>query len=83
MNMQNNNEIDVLAVVSVLLGLQNLQENREQSAHNDVQMANDKQAKYLLEEITRKFDEQNGMLKEQNVMLDKILKLLGDRSERK
>lgn len=55
----------------------------EQSEQNDVQAANDKQAKYLLVEITRKFDEQNGMLKEQNVMIDKILKLLGDRSERK
>lgn len=76
MNMQNGNEIDILAVVSVLLGLQNLQENREQSAHNDVQMANDKQAKYLLEEITRKFNEQNGILAEQNAMLDKILQLL-------
>lgn len=76
MNMQNNNEIDVLAIISVLLGLQNLQENREQSAHNDVQSANDKQAKYLLEELTKKFDEQNKILAEQNVMLDRILQLL-------
>jgi len=29
----------------------NLNENREQSAHNDVQTANDKQAEYLLREI--------------------------------
>ena len=75
--MQNNNESDIiLAIVSILLGLQNLQENREQSAHNDVQAANDKQAKYLLEEISQKFDEQNKILAEQNIMLDKIIKLL-------
>lgn len=74
-NMQNNNEIDVLAIASILLGLQNLQENREQSAHNDVQAANDKQAKYLLEEITRKFDEQNKILAEQNSMIARLLEL--------
>lgn len=61
----NNNEIDmgyILGVISILLGMINLQENREQSAHNDIQIANDKQAKYLLEGITQKFDEQNEML---------------------
>ena len=63
MNGNNNNEIDILAVISVLLGLQNLNENRQQSAHNDVQAANDKQAAYLLEEINRRFDEQNKMIK--------------------
>lgn len=58
----NNNELDILAVISVLLGMQNLSENRQQSAHNDVQIANDKQAQYLLEEINKKFDEQNEIL---------------------
>lgn len=60
----NDKDIDILAVASVLLGMQNLQENRQQSAHNDVQLANDKQAEYLLSEINRRFDEQNKMLEE-------------------
>lgn len=55
---------DLLAVWSLLLGYENLAENREQSAHNDVSAANDRQAAYLLEELGRKFDEQNAMLKE-------------------
>lgn len=55
---------DVLAVWSILLGYENLQENREQSEHNDVQKANDAQANMLLEELGRKFDEQNQMLRE-------------------
>lgn len=55
---------DVLAIWSLLLGYQNLKENEEQSAHNDVQKANDAQAAYMLEELGRKFDEQNEMLKE-------------------
>lgn len=56
--------IDLLSILSFLLGYENLLENREQSRQNDVQSANDKQAKYLLEELERKFDEQNKMLKE-------------------
>lgn len=52
-----------LAVLSFLLGYENLLENRDQSRQNDVQSANDRQAKYLLEELGRKFDEQNEMLR--------------------
>lgn len=60
----NNNDIDILAIISVLLGMVNVQENRLQSAQNDVQSANDKQAKYLLEAINRQFEEQNDKLNE-------------------
>lgn len=55
--------LDILTVASFLLGYENLIENRQQSAHNDVSAANDKQAQYLLEELGRKFDEQNAILK--------------------
>lgn len=58
------NESDALAVISILLGLENLEENRQQSAHNDVESANTRQATYLLAELGRKFDEQNDMLRE-------------------
>lgn len=61
--------LDLISVLSLLLGYQNLQENRQQSAHNDVSAANDKQAKFLLEELGRKFEEQNKMLGE---ILDKL-----------
>ena len=54
------NWIDIIALI---IGLINLQENRQQSAYNDVQSANDKQAEYLLSEINRRFDEQNQMLR--------------------
>lgn len=60
----NNNNGDLLNIVSILIGLQNLQENREQTAHNDVQIANDNQAKFLLDELKKQFDEQNKMLNE-------------------
>lgn len=37
---------------------------------------NDRQAEYLLNEINRRFDEQNKILEEQNRMLDKLFELL-------
>lgn len=46
------------------MAVANLNENREQSAHNDVQTANDKQAEYLLREINTRFEQQNEMLLE-------------------
>lgn len=67
----NNNDFDLLQLISIALGMQNLQENRQQTAHNDVQKANDKQAEYMLKEIYRMFQEQNRMLR-------RILKILGD-----
>lgn len=62
--MNGNNNGDLLNIVSILIGLQNLQENREQSEHNDIQSANDNQTKFLLDELNKKFNEQNKMLNE-------------------
>lgn len=56
--------LDLISVLSFMLGYENLLENRAQSAQNDVSAANDKQAKFLLEELGRKFEEQNDMLRE-------------------
>ena len=50
--------LDILNVLSFMLGIENLQENRTQSAHNDVQ------AEYLLVEINKRFEEQNKILGE-------------------
>lgn len=72
MSEQQNNG-DWLNIVSILLALQNLQENREQTKQNDVQAANDKQAKLLIDEMNAKFDEQNKKLKN---IEDKINALL-------
>ena len=72
---QNNELINLINVLSFVIGYSNLQENRLQSAQNDVQAANDRQAEYLLNEINRRFDEQNKILEEQNVMLAKLLEV--------
>lgn len=72
MNEQSSNVNDLINILSFVIGMENLQENRQQSAHNDVQVANDKQAQYLLEEINKKFEEQNKIL-------DKLVELLEKR----
>ena len=71
--------LDMLNAISVIIGMQNLKENREQSAHNDVQIANAEQAQYLLAEIALQFKEQNKILNEQTNMLQEILNILKGR----
>lgn len=55
---------DMISLLSFFLGYENLLENRQQSAHNDVSAANDRQAQFLIGELGRKFEEQNSMLRE-------------------
>lgn len=55
--------MDALSVLSLIIGYSNLIENRQQSAQNDVNAANDKQAKHLLNELGKRLDEQDAMLK--------------------
>lgn len=69
---------DLLAIYSIYLGSRNLIENEQQSDQQlkilrqiDVGAANDRQAAYLLEELGRKFDEQNKML---NQILEELKK---------
>ena len=76
----NNNNSDMagnlLDLISVLVGLENLMENRQQSAENDVNSANQRQAKEILNDLHEQFDKQNAMLEYQNHLLEEILLLL-------
>lgn len=63
--------IDLISILSFCIGLQNLSENRQQSEQSDdlikqidVDAANDRQARVLLEHLGQRFEEQNAMLKE-------------------
>jgi hypothetical protein len=64
--------MDVLSIASFLIGYENLIENREQSRENDVSAANDKQAKYLLDEIGKRLDKQDEAL-------DRLAEMLAER----
>lgn len=76
----NNNNSDMagnlLDLISVLVGLENLMENRQQSAENDVNFANQRQAKEILDDLHKQFDKQNAMLEYQNHLLEEIILLL-------
>lgn len=64
--------LDMLGVASFLLGVENLMENRQQSAQNDVGAANDKQASFLLSEIGKRLDRQDRTLDAIKEQLDRI-----------
>lgn len=76
----NNNNSDMsgnlLDLISILVGLENLMENRQQSAENDVNSANQKQAREILDDLHKQFDKQNAMLEYQNHLLEEIILLL-------
>lgn len=61
MNDNNNWSGNLLNVLSILLGYENLMENRQQSADN---MANQKQAKQILDDLHEQFAYQNRLLEE-------------------
>lgn len=69
MNDNNNWNGNLLNILSILLGYENLMENRQQSADNNVNMANQKQAKQILDDLHEQFAYQNRLLEE-------ILKIL-------
>jgi hypothetical protein len=64
MNQREFDFVDVISILSLALGYENLLENRQQSAQNDIGAANDAQAKFMLEEINRRFEDQNKVLAE-------------------
>ncbi|MDE7323118.1 MAG: hypothetical protein K2N73_10415 [Lachnospiraceae bacterium] len=65
-------------MASFLLGLQNLEENRAQSAQNDVGAENDKQASYLLSEIGKRLDRQDRTLEAIMEKLEQMERRLSD-----
>lgn len=81
--MGNNNSSDnddfsgfLLNIFSLAIGLQNLEENRQQSAANDIEKHNQEQEKHILNDLHEQFDKQNELLLYQNNLLEEILNIL-------
>lgn len=74
MDNKEHDSLDILSVLSFIIGYKNLIENRQQSAQNDVQAANDKQAEYLLNRLHEMFEDQNKKI-------DRILEILEESHE--
>lgn len=75
-NDNNNVASDLLNIISIMLGYENLMENRQQSAENNVARHNRKQSDQLLADLHEQFDKQNEMLRYQNDLLEQILEIL-------
>lgn len=72
----------LLDIISILLGYENLMENRQQSAENNINKSNQEQAKQILDDLHEQFNEQNAMLEYQNQLLVEILDILkGEKNE--
>ena len=69
-------ELDALSLIGVVLGYSNLIENRQQSAHNDIEKHNQEQEKHILDDLHREFEKQNKLLRYQNRLLHQILDIL-------
>ena len=67
---------ELLDFVSILIGYQNLIENREQSKDNDINKSNQEQAKSILNDLHEQFNRQNAMLEAHTLLLKQILKIL-------
>lgn len=76
MNNGGDGYFDLLSLIGVMLGYSNLMENRQQSAHNDIEKHNQAQEKHILDDIHKQFDRQNELLYYQNDLLNQILKIL-------
>lgn len=72
------NYSDLLNALSLILAVENLSENRQQSQYNDVHKANDEQAKLLLKEINDRFEKQNIILREDTALLTEIYKKVSE-----
>lgn len=74
----NNNDVtgNLLDLISIMLGYENLIENRQQSADNNVEKQNRIQSDSLLQDLHAQFDKQNKILEHQNNLLNEILFIL-------
>lgn len=74
-----NNGVEVgnaINLLGIMLGYENLMENRLQSRKNNIQEHNQKQSKVILDDLHRQFESQNELLYYQNKLLEEILFIL-------
>ena len=71
-NIFDQNAMDILAIVSFLVGIANYNENLTQSDKDDIIRHLDQQTRDILHEVQRSLEKQNNML-------EQILERLGDK----
>lgn len=76
MNDRQNYLLAAAQFISLYLGYENLLENRAQTAANDVNAANNKQADLMLNDIHQQFAAQNQMIMNISNKLDFLIEIL-------
>lgn len=80
--MEQNNEhfYNLLNILSFWIAIMNLEQNIQQSKEQDINKANEKQQKEMLEQIHKEFEEQNSLLHSLEEKINKIHELIGGNS---
>ena len=71
-NLFNDDFIDVLSVVSFIVGIMNYEENLSQSDKDDIIRKSSEDAQRILEHIDKHVDDQNSMLRDIISRLEKL-----------
>lgn len=66
---QNQNFMNAVDILALLIGLENLFENRQQTAYNDVNAASERETRCILETVNKRLDAQDAMLRK---ILDRL-----------
>lgn len=66
--------LDMINILSFWIAVMNLEQNIEQSKEQDINKANEKQQKEILDNIHKQFEEQNQLLYSLEKKIDELLK---------
>lgn len=66
--------LDLINILSFWIAVMNLEQNIEQSKEQDINKANEKQQKEILDNIHKQFEKQNQLLYSLEKKIDELLK---------
>lgn len=66
--------LDMINILSFWIAVMNLEQNIEQSKEQDINKANEKQQKEILDNIHEQFEQQNELIYSIEKKIDKLLK---------
>lgn len=66
--------LDLINILSFWIAVMNLEQNIEQSKEQDINKANEKQQKEILDNIHEQFEQQNELIYSIEKKIDKLLK---------
>lgn len=68
--------LDILSILSVLIGCRNLEENRGQSEHNEISETSYRQLGILIVEVSEKIDKMAKKINQLKENIDQLMEVL-------